>query len=1001
MSEAMGQASMNNRVVRVFISSTFKDMDAERNELVRQVFPKLRTLCEGRGIMWTDVDLRWGITEEQVDEGKVLPIILKEINRCRPFFIGLLAERYGWMPNASDIPDELLAEQPWLARRLKHSITELEILHGVLNNPRMAGRSFFYIRDPAYSCGRGADYQAENEVARRRQEKLKWRLRKEAESGTIVLREPYSDAQSLAGMVLSDLTKAINLEFPPEIERDPLDAETAEHDSFAASRTRAYIGRVQLFARLDEHAAGNEQPLVVLGGVGVGKSALLANWGLQRRRLHPDQHVILHFIGASNYSADWVALVKRIMGELKRRFDLDEDIPAKPSELRATFISWLHMAAARGRLILVIDALNQLEERDDAFDLGWLPPTIPPNIRLIVSTTPGRCAEIINKREWSTLLVEPLTFAERRQFIATYLGTYARTLSEEHLSRIASRDQCANPLYLQVLLDELRVKGKHVELDRQIKEFLSAESILQLFDKILGRYEADYQRNRPDLVRDAMRLIWASRSGLSESELLDLLGREGHQMPIAHWSPLYFAAGRLLLSRSGLISFSHHYFRQAVLRRYFTTPQSRECCHLRLADYYEARDWGDRKCREFPWQLAKAQQWQRLSDLLKELPTLSLLWGFSKYDVMSYWTTIERCSPFSIRDVYRDAIDARPRYGEDGWALSELLSTTGHLDIAEQVHEQLAAQYRDSHDISNLVRVLGEQACDAFSRGRYQQSQTISLEQLKLCASLSDLKGMAQCHGNLGNAYMHLGQYIEALKHYKKQGDICGALGNCKGLAASVGNQGNVYKQLGNPSLALEAYQKAMELYRLSGDRVGVSISQDNQASIRASQGNRKAAIEELRTSEAFYRDHHLIQLLMCNLTMQAEILEADGRGNEAAAIRALAELEAVRLTRSPEGLKATALSGGSIGSIVGTGKEALTASHARELQIELLQKELEDAPRSPELHFKLGLLRHDAKQLEAAVSMYRTTLEMRPDWTEVKIRLAEALLQLEEHERS
>ena len=47
-----------------------------------------------------DVDLRWGITEEEAHQGKVLPICLAEIDRARPFFMGLLGERYGWVPAA-------------------------------------------------------------------------------------------------------------------------------------------------------------------------------------------------------------------------------------------------------------------------------------------------------------------------------------------------------------------------------------------------------------------------------------------------------------------------------------------------------------------------------------------------------------------------------------------------------------------------------------------------------------------------------------------------------------------------------------------------------------------------------------------------------------------------------------------------------------------------------------------------------------------------------------
>jgi hypothetical protein len=36
------------REIRVFVSSTFRDMHEEREELVKQIFPQLRRLCVGR-----------------------------------------------------------------------------------------------------------------------------------------------------------------------------------------------------------------------------------------------------------------------------------------------------------------------------------------------------------------------------------------------------------------------------------------------------------------------------------------------------------------------------------------------------------------------------------------------------------------------------------------------------------------------------------------------------------------------------------------------------------------------------------------------------------------------------------------------------------------------------------------------------------------------------------------------------------------------------------------
>lgn len=122
------------------------------------MFPLLRRRCQERGIAWSEVDLRWGVTTEQAAEGAVLPICLAEIERTRPYFIGLLGQGYGWVPGQID-PD-LAARFGWLTDDLHRSVTELEILHGVLNNPDAAGHAYFYLRDPAWVNGLPSDHQA-------------------------------------------------------------------------------------------------------------------------------------------------------------------------------------------------------------------------------------------------------------------------------------------------------------------------------------------------------------------------------------------------------------------------------------------------------------------------------------------------------------------------------------------------------------------------------------------------------------------------------------------------------------------------------------------------------------------------------------------------------------------------------------------------------------------------------------------------------------------------
>ena len=72
-------AAGEQRVIRVFVSSTFRDMHEEREILIKRIFPQLRQLCEQRGVVWGEVDLRWGVTEEEARQGKVIRICLESV----------------------------------------------------------------------------------------------------------------------------------------------------------------------------------------------------------------------------------------------------------------------------------------------------------------------------------------------------------------------------------------------------------------------------------------------------------------------------------------------------------------------------------------------------------------------------------------------------------------------------------------------------------------------------------------------------------------------------------------------------------------------------------------------------------------------------------------------------------------------------------------------------------------------------------------------------------
>lgn len=882
MGEQRNSRQTHDRVIRVFVSSTFRDMRAEREQLVKFVFPELRKLCERRGVAFTDVDLRWGITEEQSQQGRTLPICLAEIVRCRPFFLGMLGERYGWVP--AEIPAEMLESERWLEEHPRKSVTELEILHGVLNDPAMADRACFYFRDPAYLATvppeQHADFEAESEDARDKLADLKDRIRR---SG-LPVRENYPDAESLGQWVLRDLTAAIEQRFPIEDVPDPLDRDAAEHEAFARSRCGVYIGRPEYFPQLDAHAAGDGPPLVLLGESGGGKSALLANWVSRHRQAHPDELVLMHFIGASAYSSDWAAMLRRILGEFKRHFQIDLQIPDKPDALRALFANALHMAAARGRVVLVLDALNQLEDRDGALDLVWLPPVIPANVRLIVSTLPGPTLKDLQTRSWPTLQVQPLQPAERQQFIVDFLAQYRKTLATDLAARVAAAPQTANPLFLRALLEELRLYGDHFTVGQRIEHYLRAETVPDLYRRILVRWEEDYEGDS-DLVGDAMSVLWASRRGLSEAELLDLLGSGAEPLPRAAWSPLFLAAGDSLVSRSGFLGFFHDYLREAVRETYIPTEKHQRTTHLRLAEYFRSRELNARMIDELPWHLAQAQHWQSLYALLADAGFFEAAFEAHQEEVKAYWAALEQNSPLRMVDAYRamlrepgalsppfvnsvgillrdagytqEALSLATRLVEhfratgDAESLSTclenralILKRGGSLDEAMALHHEAERIRREMGNNDALAKTLGNQATILSSRGELDRALALHKEEERIFRELGNQEGLSISLSNQASILLSRGELDGAMALFKEAERICQVLGNRAGLSTSYGGQANVLFNRGDPDGAMALHKKAEQIFRELGNKVGLAVGLVNQANIQSSRGSLDEATE-------------------------------------------------------------------------------------------------------------------------------------------------------------
>ncbi len=851
-------------------------MKAERDELTLRVFPALRKICEERGISWGEVDLRWGIPEEKNEE--LLNICLKCIEECRPYFIGILGERYGSVKET--IPNEVIKDYPWINDHNGKSITELEFLHGVLNNPMIAGHAHFYFRDPNYIKTLPVDQQAsylegstseeittygadeaEHRAEKRRQQLMA--LKETIRKSGLPVKEGYRDPVQFGELVKEDWIQVIDsLAQPPKILTDQertstaLDREDMAHEAFVASRFGIYIPRQEYFDRLDAHIAGDSPPLVVLGDSGSGKSALLAHWTFRYRIHHPDDLVLAHFVGASSESSDWASMLRRFMGEFKRHFSLTEEIPIQDDVLLDAFGNWLSMAAAHSRVVLVIDALNQLEDRDGALDLIWFPPKIPGNIRVIVSILDGRPLNAIHKWGWHTMNVEPLTVSERNALITCYLRKYRRELEDPVREELATAEQAKNPLFLRALLEELRVHGEFDKLPDQIREYLAAQTVDALYEMILSRYERDYERDCPDLVKDAVSLLWSARWGLSKSDLMNLLGTGGRPLPDAYWAPLFLAMEHSLVEKAGRITFFHDYLRMAVEHRYLPAEEPKRVVHLRIAEFLAVQSEGPRRIEELPWQLAKAAEWDRLVALLTDPSFFLTAWQECEYDIKRYWVLVEAGSSHRMVVDYHNVIK-EPSTVPISFLLSlrTLLHQTGHLDDASSLDDYLIMSSRKLGNMDILQSSLDNKALILKDRGDLTGARELLKEEEGICQKCGDKYGLQVCFGNQAVIQKIQGDLTGARDLLKKQERICRKIGNTPNLAISFGNQANILWIQGDPTGAMILLKKEEQICRKNGDQNGLQRSLTNQAGVLFSQGDLNGAMKIIDERVRNYRE--------------------------------------------------------------------------------------------------------------------------------------------------
>lgn len=619
---------------------------------------------------------------------------------------------------------------------------------------------------------------------------------------------------------------------PSEITRSRLERERRGHEAFARTRRRAYVENPNVLARIDQYviddavgdgdrdgAASSEKltyPLVITGDPGSGKSALLAHWSARFHVDHPDIPVISHFVGAGTFGSEMTAMLHHVMHDLREQLAIPEEPTENAEELANQFLSWMTWLRRR-RVVIIVDALNQIRQGVSPGELlGWVPSQLPPTVRILLSTLEGPILEEIRSRHWNELRVEPLSEAERREVARRFIGGEERfsTLRTQQIQKVAGSRRSANPLFLRTSLEEIRLLNSRQQHADQAEEYLDADNLLTLFDRILARIESEFN---PQMVSTVLRMIEASRNGLSAEEMIAICNAR------RAWINRFLTAlDYQLICRDGLYTFFHDHLRQAVRNRYVSTNQSEKAAYRRLGTWFRSLPAGERRAGEEPHAWISAGKFDELQKSLCDPEFFLWLWhNGHRYEIIRYWKEIRIRKPVAIEEAYAPVID---RLVEEGEA-----SIGKAIEICE-IAGRLAIDMSEYQEAERLLR----RGLELWNRPAGESDRTIGLS-LHLGITIRE-------QGRLKEAEQILQSLIApAGEHFGEQSRVAGQI--LDALAT-------VYYMSHEFDRALAIHEQAYEILR---SQVGENHLDTINAVINVVACHQR--LEDFETAERMYTD--------------------------------------------------------------------------------------------------------------------------------------------------
>ncbi|XP_053968962.1 NACHT and WD repeat domain-containing protein 2 [Anastrepha ludens] len=389
--------------------------------------------------------------------------------------------------------------------------------------------------------------------------------------------------------------------------------EILQHLHACNNSVKVFYGREDNLEHIKRYMLGDsDKPLVLYGEGGCGKTSMLAKsaslvaseWFASKRPIN-----VIRFLGTTPDSSALTPTLISICQQISYNYMLPfENIPDDLVPLTAHFKQLLTYASANQPLTLYLDSVDQLTGTQDSNKVSWIPTRLPPHCKIIIScaneeSNPTVSQEYYVLRKMIDIeenFIEVTALGEdlAMNVIKMWMKTACRDLNNYQWRLVANAiSKCSLPIFVKLVFAEICRWRSYTKPQETHLANTVMDSIMMLFERI------EKQHGRI-LVFHALAYITAAKSGLSESELEDLISLDDkvlddvyqyHMPPVRRIPPLLWTRIRndlpnYLSEREAdgvnVMNWYHRQFRDTAKERYFKNMNMAIYFHSMIADYY-------------------------------------------------------------------------------------------------------------------------------------------------------------------------------------------------------------------------------------------------------------------------------------------------------------------------------------------------------------------------------------------------------------------------------